>query len=367
MKTNICSYCNEVGHYINKCNDPSIDILQNKLYRDAIIDLYCVVKFNYEYLKYCFELMTNAEIRVLLYKNKYPLKIERYPKKLELQKYYEYLINLFSLHNKDSINIPYIENRILWNYATDIYKTIHNNVPSAFSIYKDIIKISPRPYCYEINTELMLISDIKLSYNNEKCSICLENIKNVPVGILNCKHSYCVQCIEQYLESLYRHNKNYYEYFPTCPLCRTHISIIKINENSSFLYLNETFFTEFIPDYFNTISNNEKQIEHNYEKPFYHMIDEDTERDEESEVEGPYYHPVHLPIQLHSPFIVFIKIKDILITIISNLIIPNPNYYIINIIRNWFLFVITINLILKYTDFIIEIFSIIQVDDEEYI
>ena len=53
MKTNNCSYCKEIGHYINNCNHPGIKILQDKIKTDAVIHMYCRIKFNYNFLLDC--------------------------------------------------------------------------------------------------------------------------------------------------------------------------------------------------------------------------------------------------------------------------------------------------------------------------
>ena len=138
MKTNNCSYCKEIGHYINNCNHPGIKILQDKIKTDAVIHMYCRIKFNYNFLLDCFKLLTSPEIRVLLYKNDYKLKISRYPTKTELQTYYDFLNEKISFENKDYVNIPYIENHLLYDYAETIYPK--SDMSSIFSIYKDIIE-----------------------------------------------------------------------------------------------------------------------------------------------------------------------------------------------------------------------------------
>ena len=87
MKTNKCSYCNNIGHYINNCNDPSINCLHNRLQKDAIIHMYCKIKYRFNYLLHRLSMLTTQEIRVLLYKNDYKLNISNKPTKIELQLY----------------------------------------------------------------------------------------------------------------------------------------------------------------------------------------------------------------------------------------------------------------------------------------
>tara|TARA_B110000467_G_C18118339_1_gene366428 strand:+ start:225 stop:680 length:456 start_codon:yes stop_codon:yes gene_type:complete len=96
---------------------------------------------------------------------------------------------------------------------------------------------------------------------------------------------------------LYKNINDKNEFFPNCPLCRTNISNISINDNFAYVYFQETFFTKFIPNFFNTITENENKITrtHNYEKPFYHeIIDLEEVYDDDDEILSPYNHPVNV-------------------------------------------------------------------------
>jgi len=279
------------GHYINKCNHPNINILQDKIKKDAVIQLYCMIKSNFNFLLYSFDSLTLPEIRILLYKNDYNQQISRYPTKIDIQKYYLFLNKTYSFINKDFINIPYIDNTLLWDYAT----VIHNNtdLSSILSVYKDIIKISPRPYCYNIDIKFTDNPIIRYNNDNDRCAICLENILKESICTMNCNHSFCINCIKLYLISLYKNINDNNEFFPNCPLCRTYISNILINDNFAYVYFQETFFTKFIPNFFNSI--NENEITHNYEKPFYHeTIDFEEVYDDDDDVLSPYNHPVNI-------------------------------------------------------------------------
>lgn len=333
MKTYICSYCKMSGHYINKCNHPSINILHDNVKKDAVIQLYCMIKYKFNYLLYRFDLLTSYEIRILLYKNDYNQKISSYPTKIDLQKYLQFLNQTYSFINKDFINIPYIDNTLLWDYATNIQQITDQE--SVISIYTDIVKISPRPYCYDI--DMQVTDNHIIHYNNDKCAICFDVFKQNCICTMNCKHSFCINCIKLYLTSLYKHRDNYYEYHPNCPLCRTYISNITINDNSSYIYFQETFCKKFIPDYFDTIDETIRN--HNYDKQFYHIynnnIQVDSYSDDDDDVQSPYNHQITRP----GPVCIFNTIGKLF-----------------NMVKPWMIFVCIANLMLIYNNEIVELY-----------
>ncbi len=302
MKKNICSYCKQNGHYINDCNDSTINTLHNTLLDHAVIDLYCLHKFNFDFLLYKFNLLSTPELRVLGYKNNCTEKLSNNPNKQQRQSYINYLIDIYSYKNKNKIFIPYIDNLSLWNYARDIYRLVDKD--SVLSIYCDIIKISPRPRCYNnININL----DLSLTYENNKylqddhnCSICLNNI-DTNSCLLNCNHEFCYTCVKKYLTSLYTktnesiENEEFIE--PICPLCRTYINNIILNDRDSFTYFLNTFYNEFTPHYFNTISTNNALYEHRYEEAHYYQYVLDSEYDSDTEL-SPYSFKMHINVPM---------------------------------------------------------------------
>jgi len=285
MKTH-CSYCNQEGHFINRCIHPNREILQNNIKKDAIIHLYCMEKFKFNFLLYKLNLLTVPELRIIAYKNN--LKISNQPNKKEIQEYIQVLIPFFSFENKNHIYIPYIENDLLWDYATDIYRITNNK--TTLTIYTDIIKISPRPFCYHIFMDLTYTKIHPYLNNDHKCAICFESILNSDTCTLNCEHVFCTNCIKLYLFSLYKYgiDDNYYQ--PNCPLCRTDISTIIINDYGSYIYFKSTFSQEFTPDYFNQ-SETSITKKHIYEEKFYY----DIIQLDDDDVQSPYNIPVYIP------------------------------------------------------------------------
>ena len=355
MKTYICSYCKMSGHYINKCNHPSIKNLQDTIKKDAVIQMYCMIKYKFNYLLYSLDLLTSHEIRILLYKNDYTQKISSYPTKIDLQNYYQFLNQIYSFINKDFINIPYIDNTLLWDYATHIQQNIQQNIEqqSVMTIYTDIVKISPRPYCYEI--DMQFTDNPIIHFNNDKCSICFEYILKSSICTLNCKHGFCINCIKLYLISLYKYSDETYDYQPNCPLCRTYISTIIVNENLSYIYFQETFFKKFIPDYFDTIDETETIRNHNYDKLFYHRdnnIQVDSYSDDD--VQSPYNHP----LDMHGQICLFTKLGFMVGKILKSIILINAFIFckLYNMVKRWMIFVFITNTLLIYNNEIVEMY-----------
>lgn len=60
-----CSYCDEVGHAINNCQDPQIDILLQQFHEYISLDIKC--NFKMKYVKYNMSLFNISEIKILGY------------------------------------------------------------------------------------------------------------------------------------------------------------------------------------------------------------------------------------------------------------------------------------------------------------
>jgi len=347
MNTVICSYCKKGGHYINNCKDPNIEILHKNIQKDAIIHIYCSLKHNFNFLLYKFNLLTIPEMRVLIYWNDFDYKLTNKPNKKTIQDYIDFLIHYYTFHCKNYIYIPYIDNNSLWDYATDINRLTNKN--TVLSIYTDMVQISPRPCWFNINIKLTCNQIIPDKNNNNDCSICLDSMFNYGICTMNCKHNFCSNCIKQYLCSLYVSTDGYHN-IPICPLCRTNIISILMNDYFSYNYFKFTFFKEFKPDYFNYGSSDIKR--HVYERPYYylnHYIDDE-------EIQSPYHNPIYIPTSF---FIVnetrqFIRNHMVLIS------------RFIRIIKRWFIFICMIyftNLLKKQIEKIYD--EIYEIDDKE--
>ena len=322
MKTTICTYCKKDGHYINNCKDPNIRILHKNIQKDAIIHLYCLYKLDFNFLLYKLNLLTIPELRVLIYWNDFDYKLPNKPNKKTIQDYIDFLIHHYTFHCNNYIYIPYIDNETLWDYANYIHRlTDKNNV---MSIYTDIVQISPRPCWFNIKIKLVynqLIPDKNVENN---CSICLETLFNSGICTMNCKHSFCSNCIKMYLSSFYKTPINSNDQ-PICPLCRRNILSISTNDYLSYNYLKYTFFEEFIPDYFNQYSSDIKQ--HVFQYPYYSIYYHDEE-----EIQSPYHPPIYIPTS-------FFMVHETRQFIRKHIVLISK---FIRIIQRWFIFILMI-------------------------
>ena len=60
-----CSFCDEIGHTINNCQDPQIDILLRQFHEFISLDIKC--NFKMKYVKYNMSLFNLPEIKILGY------------------------------------------------------------------------------------------------------------------------------------------------------------------------------------------------------------------------------------------------------------------------------------------------------------
>tara|TARA_B110000967_G_scaffold184583_1_gene204138 strand:+ start:1473 stop:2519 length:1047 start_codon:yes stop_codon:yes gene_type:complete len=339
MKTRICSYCKEEGHFINRCIHPNIAVLQKNIKKDAIIHLYSMIKFNFNFLLYKFNLLTIPELRIIAYRNN--LKISNQPNKKEIQDFIRFLIPFFSFQNKNHIYIPYFDNHVLWDYAKDIYRITDNQ--TTLSIYTDIVKISPRPFCYHIFMELNCTKIHPYLNNDHKCAICLESMLTSDICTMNCKHVFCTDCIKLYLISLYNYgiDDNYYQ--PNCPLCRTDISTILINDYGSYIYFKSTFSQEFTPNYFNQIDETSITKKHIYEEEFYY----NTLQLHDDDLESPYNTHLYIP----TDFFILGELRKLLRN--HSIIITRG----VRIIQQWLFFLGMISIVLLLQNKIQEVYD----------
>lgn len=354
MKSKTCSYCNEIGHSINNCKHQSIDILQQKIKTDCVIHLYCITSFDFNFLLHKLKLLSIPELRVLYYKNNFSCKLSNKPSKLELEQYIHSLITYYSFTNKDYIYIPYCDNNHIWKYANEIYNLTKLKTP--LYIYKDIIKISPRPRLYNINCNLICNQIIPFKNDDNNCSICFDLILKNGMCTLNCNHSFCANCINNYLFVSYKNRKNV-----NCPLCRKDILSININDYYSYIYINTTFCQSFIPNYFNQLPNSSIDKRHIYEKRFYYQNNTNVEDSDEDLSPYNYRFEIYLPrnrYNLPSPESTYIihEMRNIDIFLVRRIFIT---------IQRWFLFIsiiLILNQIKEYNESSNDVTHFLQLD-----
>ena len=76
--------------------------------------------------------------------------------------------------------------------------------------------------------ELKIIKENEISSQLDECAICIEQISQDKYCKLLCNHSFCSSCIFQYIETLYKSNRE----DPVCPLCRNTITDVMITKSN---------------------------------------------------------------------------------------------------------------------------------------
>jgi hypothetical protein len=108
--------------------------------------------------------------------------------------FHEY--NFVPFNENTPIRVSYILKRILLNMANDVMNIVIMNTN------------------YDINLES--IDNINSDNKDLECSVCYNSFKKSKFISLNCKHEFCIDCTEQFI------NKN----ITSCPICRNKISTL---------------------------------------------------------------------------------------------------------------------------------------------
>ena len=242
-----CSYCSRLGHNIRGCNDPTIDILHQRL-----IDIYIEnstlftedVRAHHFRFAICivFDL---KQIKVLAVK--YTNCTANQTKYVYAQHLCNYLSATIDLNFRPQVNtitIPVVtilpqEQEILWFIDRNPSTTLLGNL--LIQTRRDAIttRFMPQPQPqnnkkYSINAIMLCTeSESELALKND-CPICYEPTKNIDLINLNCSHRFCGECIKSTLESYNNRNNS-----PCCALCRSDITSFEIKN----------------PEIYNSISN----------------------------------------------------------------------------------------------------------------
>jgi hypothetical protein len=85
----------------------------------------------------------------------------------------------------------------------------------------DLDFVQASDYLIDYNTTInsyinCIVNEFQLSEEEKNCCICMSDKNNEQMCILNCRHTFCLECIDIHLNA----NKN-------CPLCRTYIKQVQ--------------------------------------------------------------------------------------------------------------------------------------------
>lgn len=234
MSKTKCAYCHHIGHNINKCKDPSIEILDKTILEKFIFItvLFRTLVSHYDIslcVKELLNMLSYDELKILIYKKNL--------KKLTINDDKHIYVHYLRVNYQDTV----------YSYSNDELKQKLNKISDEnYQIYGDeYLKTDLISDSFELE-ELLLNRmyefrppqrkfDIKTSTQSPTtptsnqnqthvCPICLDEIPSANQIITNCNHTFCNDCIQKYFKSL---NSNIHK-DPVCAYCRDPIQSLEI-------------------------------------------------------------------------------------------------------------------------------------------
>lgn len=225
-----CAYCHHIGHNINNCKDPSVEILDKTLMEKMIFItvLFRTLISNYDIIL-CFKELLNIlsydELKILIYKKKL--------KKLTINDDKNTYVHYLRVNYQDKV----------YSYSKNQLKQKFNEISDEnFQIYGDeYLKTQVITDSFELE-ELLLNRmyefrppqrkfDITVTQTpttqtptTKECPICLDEIPSANQIITNCNHTFCNHCIQKYFKSL----NSDMNIKPICAYCRDPMKILEI-------------------------------------------------------------------------------------------------------------------------------------------
>lgn len=225
-----CSFCHEPGHRIQNCTSSLIDVFEKCIRYNAAYDYYLGMESTYLQM-YLVSLNTNL-LRAIGYRHDIILKKPSSMQLFNTYIPYNLFIKQFLIHY---LNVPNNQHIELINSLSHGKIVIYSQHIHDFFLRNDIrtnwtpttiatMLLSTRIF----SIELKIIKESEISSQLDECAICIEQISQDKYCKLLCNHSFCSSCIFQYIETLYKSNRE----DPVCPLCRNTITDIMITKSN---------------------------------------------------------------------------------------------------------------------------------------
>jgi len=247
-----CSYCNELGHTINKCQSQEITKLDQQMRQIGLFDVILFMfsdttNIDESITMLLFELnkLTNAEKKVLLLLNN----IEN----SHLILGQELTFKLYDIYYLDKIQHYLNENLVQSNSTVvdEILQEIkgfpkhrfiecatnmcqlyinHEQLPNELHKIYNSLYPTEKKVLIEISTKTQTHTNTQTQINKkQECPICYDEIASSEQITTNCQHVYCRPCIDEFLyqetskprQQQQQHHKVY------CPMCRTEITSLE--------------------------------------------------------------------------------------------------------------------------------------------
>lgn len=225
-----CSFCHEPGHRIQNCTSSLINVFEKCIQYNAAYDYYLGLESTYLQM-YLVSLNTNL-LRAIGYRHNIILKKATSMQLFNTYIPYNLFIKQFLIHY---LNVPRNQHIELINSLSHGKIVIYSQHIHDFFLRNDIrtnwtpttiatMLLSTRIF----SIELKIIKESETSSQIDECAICIEQISRDKYCKLLCNHSFCSSCIFQYIETLYKSNRE----DPACPLCRTTITYVMITKSN---------------------------------------------------------------------------------------------------------------------------------------
>ena len=234
-----CAYCHHIGHNINNCKDPSIEILDKTMLEKMIFItvLFRTLISHYDIIssfKELLNMLSYDELKILIYKKNL--------KKLTINDDKKTYIHYLSVNYRDIVcsnsnnelkqKLDEISDENYQKYGDEYLKT--NLISESFELEELLLH-----RMYEFRPPQRKF-DITITSTTPKtptppttpttqtptkdCPICLDEIKTTNQIITNCNHTFCNHCIQKYFKSL---NSNINKP-PICAYCRDPMKSLEI-------------------------------------------------------------------------------------------------------------------------------------------
>jgi len=249
-----CSFCNGTDHKINRCNSPEIEALHKKTLEATIFNRF--VSLSSQYILFIWlEELSIKQLQVLCYRfdRRITLNKNRVSYITELQNRY-FNEELPDVISKDLLDEISDEN---YNYFKELW------ISKQPHLFRDIVRITNRlrPIQRKFCIRPLLVLNCDDCFKS--CPICLtDDICSSKMISTSCDHEYCSSCFITYLKSL--NTEPCKE--PSCALCRSNITSLKIKNEDLFKEYNEKYCEEQrVP----TLKQHQKEL---LIQVFYHFI-----------------------------------------------------------------------------------------------
>jgi len=233
-----CAYCHHIGHNINKCKDPSIEILDKTMLEKFIFItvLFRTLVSHYDIIlsfRELLNMLSYDELKILIYKKNL--------KKLTINDDKNTYVHYLRVNYQDKV-YSYSKNQLkqkLNEISDENYQTYGdqylktNLISDSFELEELLLnrmyefRPPQRKFDIKTSTQSLITPTSNQNLNQTQphaCPICLDEITPTNQIITNCNHTFCNDCIQSYFKSL---NGNINKP-PVCACCREPMKSLEI-------------------------------------------------------------------------------------------------------------------------------------------